>query len=48
MKSEKLNEIVDSIAMYVLLFVPFVIAFIIDAMHVLILKIKGTTKSKVK
>lgn len=49
MKTNKLNEIVDNTAMYVLLFVPIVICFISEVIYVLILKMKGIAKSdKVK
>ena len=45
MKKDKLNEIVDNAAMYILLFVPFVIAFIIEGVKKII-KIFGVKDAK--
>ena len=45
MKKDKLNEIVDNIALYILLFIPFVIAFIIEGVKKII-KIFGVKDAK--
>ena len=45
MKKDKLNEIVDNAAMYILLFVPFVIALIVEGVKKII-KIFGVKDAK--
>ena len=45
MKKDKLNEIVDNVAMYILLFVPFVIVLIVEGVKKII-KVFGVKDAK--